>query len=326
MKAGSAGGVALPLVLVTLFMLEAVVALLVLATVDRSRSTRLGVETLKARAAAEAGVWALVTEADPVTWVVPRSRILPGGAAYRVWPIRLSRRAYVAQSTAQSGDPTAESTVALLTQRFPIHVPVGAALSYRGTLSGIGDLRFDPPIVAGPWDVCGPTRAEIEPRASLYEATVDWTLPAADRVDLLLSVVQPGPVLRSGSICDVGTQTNWGDPADPRRPCASFFPTLLRNGNLTVLSGTGQGTLFVRGDLTLDGGFVYHGLIVVEGSLFVGPGGATVRGALIATGDTVPHRIEGSLVITPSRCLVELGLPSQGPIRPYPKLSWIELP
>lgn len=76
---------------------------------------------------------------------------------------------------------------------------------------------------------------------------------------------------------------------------------------LKIQNGTGYGTLLVKGDLTLGGGFTWNGLIVVTGTLTFngggGPNAINIKGQVIA-GDTSnePVDINGNVDIKYDSC------------------------
>lgn len=111
------------------------------------------------------------------------------------------------------------------------------------------------------------------------------------------STVVPTP---SGLPCDTRVTGNWGDPA-PGSPCAGFLPLISGSGSLHVAGGTGQGILIVDGDLRLDGGAIFHGLILATGRVEVLD--ASVTGSVVAGGGLL---LQGE--IAASACAVRRAL------------------
>jgi hypothetical protein len=91
----------------------------------------------------------------------------------------------------------------------------------------------------------------------------------------------------SGTLCSTTTPNNWGAPLDALHPCANFFPLIRSAGDLVIASGAGQGTLIVDGNLLLEGGTTFFGLVIVAGTLTLNPG-ARIEGAVRA-GAAVLH-------------------------------------
>ncbi|HEX6589355.1 MAG TPA: hypothetical protein VF039_10050 [Longimicrobiales bacterium] len=86
----------------------------------------------------------------------------------------------------------------------------------------------------------------------------------------------PAPV-HFGATCDTSVVSNWGAPDGP---CAGRFVLARAPGSVTIDGGYGQGVLLVSGDVVLDGGFVFHGLIIAEGGVTVRD--AEVHGSIAA--------------------------------------------
>lgn len=115
---------------------------------------------------------------------------------------------------------------------------------------------------------------------------------------------------------------NWGCPRGMESGCAadadtSKFPIVsIDASNLSsktvVLSGDhGQGILLVRnGDLKLTGTFLFKGIVLVDGSIFIegGAGGAAneskIEGSVVATGGLKDSRLNGNAVIKQNQCAI----------------------
>jgi hypothetical protein len=84
--------------------------------------------------------------------------------------------------------------------------------------------------------------------------------------------------------CLLADSLNWGEPhkSGPFAACGGYYPVIHSPGNLTLTGGRGQGILLVDGDLEVGGGFEFHGLVIVLGTVRNGPGGGTIIGALLA--------------------------------------------
>ena len=120
----------------------------------------------------------------------------------------------------------------------------------------------------------------------------------------------PAPRERGG-VCVTEDAWNWGDPHRPTRPCGHHFVTILAEGDLATVGGTGQGLLVVTGDADmLDTQF--NGLIIVSGRLTL-RGVATVRGLVRAAGGA---SVEASSSIVGSTCWAAAGLRSPDLARP----------
>jgi len=126
-------------------------------------------------------------------------------------------------------------------------------------------------------------------------------------------------------VCDWSDPLNWGEPNHglPTPPCTSLLPVIHAPGDLVVSGGRGQGILLVDGNLVLEGGFEFSGLVVVLGQLSSGIGGAHITGALIVRSVIVPS--SQSLAVDYSACVLRKVL--RGPAQAIPLLyrSWAQL-
>lgn len=91
----------------------------------------------------------------------------------------------------------------------------------------------------------------------------------------------------SGTNCKVANENFGTFPTDPTSPATGSPEMVYVPGDLHLSSpqATGDGILIVDGDLTVNGGLTYYGLILVKGQIhFTGGGGAAVNvdGAVLA--------------------------------------------
>jgi hypothetical protein len=150
----------------------------------------------------------------------------------------------------------------------------------------------DPPMdpTDCPWMTQLDAHYALEPLFPVAALTAD-TLPSLgvlgfpellDAVDVLVGgTVSPSPVEALGT-CVVTEPSNWGDPDRPWRPCAAHLALRKSLGSLRVIGGTGQGVLVVDGDLVLDEGARFHGLVLARGALRVEGGAELVGMAVLA--------------------------------------------
>jgi hypothetical protein len=114
-------------------------------------------------------------------------------------------------------------------------------------------------------------------------AAARWTaLDAALTADIMLpagAIVTPMPVV-TGAACDTAALTNWGDPAGGA--CGTWLPVIRAAGDVTLRGGTGQGILIADGDVVLENGAQFSGLVMPRDDIVGGTGGGTVLGAVIA--------------------------------------------
>jgi hypothetical protein len=144
------------------------------------------------------------------------------------------------------------------------------------------------------------------------------------------SIPSIGPDTTASGLCNQTTLTNWGDTL-PTAPCGSYFPLIYHDGNLRLQAGAGygQGVLLVEGNLDLRGGFLFYGIIIVQGSFETQGGGNRVIGAVMASNSvTDAQGIVGSSEITYSRCAVQRSILNNASLsraRPIAERSWVDL-
>ena len=139
------------------------------------------------------------------------------------------------------------------------------------------------------------------------------------------AAVTPGPNA-SGSTCQRGSPSNWGDPS-PSGPCGTFFPVIWSQGDVTITGGVGQGILLADGDVRLAGGAQFTGLIVSRGDVITLAGGGTVLGAVLA-GDLAGspgHSVIGAgSRIQYSHCAIDRALLGSASLRRVMQRWWSE--
>lgn len=93
----------------------------------------------------------------------------------------------------------------------------------------------------------------------------------AERLTVLAPApVTPGPEVVGGR-CIVSAPLNWGDPSDPTGPCGDHRVALRVEGDLGLSGGTGQGVLFVDGDVDAVG-VDFRGVVAATGVVVVREG------------------------------------------------------
>ena len=207
------------------------------------------------------------------------------------------------------------------------------------TLPGIGALGRSDPL---------PTGCNWQP-GTLWELGSGHVLGvrttgSIDSVGLVLQAVQagaPSAALESQVGFYVGPWQalgmgqsqfyDWVGPPAAMEPLLPEGITYLDNngtrqdksGNFTFNAGVGKGLMYVDGDLTITGAFVYEGLIYVEGDFKV-TGVAWVLGAVVVKGKTHVKAATGTLTILFSRDAVTKNLTWQS--GDFVTLAWREVP
>ena len=140
------------------------------------------------------------------------------------------------------------------------------------------------------------------------------------------SVSSVGPKYNADGSCNTSASNNWGDPTGVGS-CRNYFPIIHAKGtsDFNLSSGSGQGILFVEGNLKLSGGFTFNGPIVVRGTVTTS-GTNTVRGALAAanvSGGT--NEVLGTALISYSSCALNKALQNAIPPKRVVDRAWMEV-
>ncbi|MFW6079109.1 MAG: hypothetical protein ACODAE_05770 [Gemmatimonadota bacterium] len=148
-----------------------------------------------------------------------------------------------------------------------------------------------------------------------------------------------GPVDVDG-VCDTSGDTNWGAPEDPDDPCHLYFPTIYRDGDLSIAGhNAGQGILLVDGDLQISGGFEFYGIVIVNGSLSSTGTGGHLNGVVMVAGgatldtdstttDDDESTTSGNSIINFSSCAVQRARDYNGDaarLVPIRDRAWLDL-
>jgi len=200
--------------------------------------------------------------------------------------------------------------------------PIKAAIYAKGDVTGNGTaLQIDGN------DNCG----VVSPLDTVYTLSPSITnlngipimLPApptsgTDNIDIIGKVNS----MRSSATVSITSDqdgTNYGSSSN-YITCYSDTSNPYNVQGLDMRNTTGYGTLLVRGDLTLSGGFTWDGLILVTGTLVFNGGGSgiNIQGAVLAN-QTVD--LNGGIDVAYDSCSINKALSSQ----PVTKLSWREI-
>lgn len=156
-----------------------------------------------------------------------------------------------------------------------------------------------------------------------------------DVTSLGSTITQTLPDSTGPGECNESTLSNWGDPLEPAAACGSYFPLIYWGGtgdppHLTINSnGYGQGVLLVDGNLTLKGGFVFYGIIIVQGAFITeGSGARIVGGVMASNSDLNLDDIAGSSVVQQSTCASQRAILNNSSLsraRPLTTRSWVDL-
>ena len=230
--------------------------------------------------------------------------------------------------------------VGVLVHVRPIVPGVTAALTVGKGIRGAGSITSSGDDQPPPgWGPCGPRdsattglRIDSNPPGPSHVAV--GGLSYSQLADLATRTLPGGshlaavaPAVVKGR-CDETVATNWGDGSHPDHACGGYVPVLHILGDANIGGGEGQGILLVDGDLVLQGDFLWHGLIMVGGSMRV-TGSVTsdveVWGAaLVADSVLLNPALGGSLAVTYSKCAIIRVLESVASVAVLPRRGWIE--
>jgi hypothetical protein len=140
-----------------------------------------------------------------------------------------------------------------------------------------------------------------------------------------------GPtVTGSPSACDKTNTLNWGEPARGVGSvplCYTYFPVIYSPGDLHLTGGAGQGILLVEGNLQMQGGFEFTGIVIVKGTVETTANSSKVTGAILARnvdlGDITSFG--GTPVVAYSKCAVEAALRASARAFPLAGRSWAQV-
>lgn len=130
--------------------------------------------------------------------------------------------------------------------------------------------------------------------------------------------------------CDYSDRSNWGDPLDPTSACGNYFPMVYIDGDMLVQSSSvGQGILLVEGNIDLRGDFLWHGLVIAQGTFHTeGSGNRVLGGVLASNADLYDELLVGGSVVQNSTCALKRAILLNSGLtraRPLASRSWIDL-
>jgi Tfp pilus assembly protein PilX len=165
---------------------------------------------------------------------------------------------------------------------------------------------------------------------------LDWAqltalarLEGKDITSLGSSINNTGPSVTAGK-CNTNVLTNWGDTL-PSAPCGTYFPLIYHPGPILHIQsgGQGQGILLVDGTLDLRGGFLFYGIIIVQGNFETQGNGNRIVGAVMASNEaTIDQSIVGGSEVHYSKCAVMRSILNNASLsraRPLEQRSWVDL-
>ena len=130
--------------------------------------------------------------------------------------------------------------------------------------------------------------------------------------------------------CTTSDVNNWGDPnrAIPAGACEGYFPIVYAPGDISINGDQGQGVLMVNGNLSIQGGFVFYGQVIVRGTVKLTGTGNHIYGGVMAANvvdSTDASKLAGNSSIRYSRCAVTTVFVNSAMGTRAPQRSWVEL-
>lgn len=288
--------------------------------------------------------WNLMAVSDSIAV----SGATPGGTgSYAGFVRRLNNELFLIDVTAADGNGGARQRLGALIKLRPIDMDIRAALTTRGNTrvggsAHISGLDMDPTGWSGcPPDsslagIILPSAGNLELVGGCSDGSCIEGVPAVDTdpgindstffqygevdwdalVGMATKILPPGTYTGvqpsyNGLECNTPDPTNWGDPMTTTSDCASYFPVIYISGDGNVNGNYGQGILLVEGDLAVQGGFQFFGIVIVKGSLKTTGTGGHFNGAVLAANvDLDQNTVLGDALVQYSQCATKRVLSS----------------
>lgn len=169
-------------------------------------------------------------------------------------------------------------------------------------------------------------------RQDLFASADRWFADLAGLADLRVSdaiLERIEPVVGPEQTCDRTPSRNFGAPLTPSHPCFSYAPIIHAPGDLHIAApGSGQGVLLVEGDLVIDAGFQFYGVVLVRGALRLAGQDSRLYGAVIVfNAGSEGSEVTSGARIDLSSCPLTRTL--RGPklylLHPLAEFAWLEI-
>jgi hypothetical protein len=134
------------------------------------------------------------------------------------------------------------------------------------------------------------------------------------------TTISADPSWNGDGTCKKTDINNWGDPlrTNANHACETYFPIVYLNvsknsgalGDVRI-HAYGQGVLLINGNMELNAGSLYNGLILVRGQAGKANGNATINGGIVSQNADLEADgadFSGTLTINYSRCAVKTAL------------------
>lgn len=327
------------------FALAIIGALVAAAFFAARQELRIGLNTrasLRALAAAEAGLDATIADLSgrmPDSMAIGDSTVFQGslgsgaGGAYSGTLLRLNSELFLIRAVGSDPTGSARRRLAALMRFQATEPPITAALMTAGPVQVRGAARLDGIDMDPPGWECPARVPDTVPEVAPAGYGLDWDALAAMAAKAYPAgeVGLPGILAPVGTAttCDAASPENWGEPRRPAAVagCIGYYPVVYAAGDLRISGGVGQGLLLVAGDLEISGGAEFYGPVVVRGTLrMTGTGGHLVGGVEAGAADLASGGAASRTGITYSSCAVSRVFRRNTGLRRVRERSWAELP
>jgi hypothetical protein len=198
-----------------------------------------------------------------------------------------------------------------------LRLPSMGDLQTIGGCSGASCISGDPPVQPDP---------TINDSTFFDYGDVDWE----SLVAMATKVLPPGTYTGvqpsfSGTECRTSDPLNWGDPLTPTSACGAYFPITYIAGNASINGNYGQGMLLIDGDLSVQGGFQFFGVVIVRNSLKTTGTGGHFNGAVLAANVELDQStVLGDALVQYSSCATARVLTNAAPGALLRSRSWFQ--
>jgi len=333
-------GIALAASMFAMIVVTALVAAVFFAALQEFRMGRNVTCERRAFDAAEAGLALALRDLDAarldslaVGDSVAFSGSLSGrSGSYAGVALRLSQRLLLVRSTGRDSGGSAERSLAVLARFGPLPVEVPAALASAGAVE-IGPSGFVDGAGVAPEGWACPAPEDPAAGVLISDTTLLQVSACAAR-----DCVRGSPGVREdtslrGSAVPLLGEAVWAgllslaetipSGSGTLEDVVGSFPIRYAPGDLAVSGVVAGGVLLVQGDLTLEGGAEWVGLVVVRGHLSIRGAGASVLGAaVVASADLGTASGGGPAAVVRSGCVIRRVLAATARARPLRERPW----
>lgn len=198
----------------------------------------------------------------------------------------------------------------------------GAAQPGIRTNSGTSDIQKESNVVTDAGTEVSTNDNTVTNMSSVLD-TLFFQLASQANITLTPShnsILSADPSWNGDGTCNYANTLNWGDPlrTNANHACETYFPIVYINvaKNGTALGDvrlhmSGQGVVLINGNMELNAGSNFVGLVLIRGQFGKANGNALITGGVISQNadiDNLGSEVSGSLTLNYSRCAVKEAL------------------